>query len=87
MVLFKIIDILFLAYTIMLFVRVFSSWIPEWQNSQVIRFIAFYTDPYLRVFRQLIPPLGMMDISPIIAFFCLQLIQGVFKWILFQIIH
>lgn len=69
-----IIHWLFLTYTIMLFIRVLSSWIPQFQNSAFIRFISFYTDPYLNLFRRIIPPIGgVLDISPILAFFALQL--------------
>ena len=34
------------------------------------------TDPYLDLFRRLIPPIGMIDISPIVALFALGLIQS-----------
>lgn len=60
---------------IMLFIRIISSWIPEWRDTTFIRFVSFYTDPYLNFFRQFIPPIGMLDISPIVAFFCLQVIE------------
>ena len=28
----------------------------EWQGHRFVRFLAFYTDPYLNIFRRLIPP-------------------------------
>jgi len=56
----------------MLFVRILSSWLPEFQRTKFMQFIAFYTDPYLDLFRKIIPPLGMIDISPIFAFLALQ---------------
>lgn len=75
MFLIKIIDAFFWIYMIMLFIRIISSWIPEWRDTTFIRFVSFYTDPYLNFFRQFIPPIGMLDISPIVAFFCLQVIE------------
>ena len=75
-----ILEILFTIYSFMLMVRVFGSWFPQLAQSQFMRFIAFYTDPYLNVFRRIIPPLGIMDISPMFAFIALQMIQ----WILFS---
>lgn len=64
------------AYTVLLFVRVICSWFPAWQNHHLIRFVAFYTDPYLRFFRRILPPLaGVLDISPILAFFCLRIFE------------
>jgi YggT family protein len=77
-----ILKILFTTYTFMLLARVFGSWFPNFAQSRLMRFIAFYTDPYLNIFRKIIPPLGMLDISPMIAFFALQLIRWVFIGIL-----
>lgn len=69
------IDRFFLIYTIMLFVRIVGSWLPEIQQYRFMQFIAFYTDPYLQIFRQLIPPLGMFDLSPIFAFIGLNVLE------------
>jgi len=75
-----LIDRIFLVYMIMLFIRILGSWVPDLQQTRFMQFVAFYTDPYLNIFRRLIPPLGMMDISPIIAFICLSLIEGMTKY-------
>lgn len=74
--LFYIVDKLFLVYTVMLFGRILGSWIPDLQHTRFMQFIAFYTDPYLNIFRRIIPPLGMMDFSPIIAILCLGFIEN-----------
>lgn len=84
MVLLKFIDAFFLTYTVMLFVRIIGSWFPEYAGSRFMQFISFYTDPYLNIFRSLIPPLGFFDLSPIVAFFMLQVIQGGLKLLVFQ---
>ena len=73
------IDIAFQIYTFMLIVRIFSSWFAEVREHRIIRFLAFYTDPYLNLFRRFIPPLGPVDISPIIAFFALQFLEIIIK--------
>lgn len=79
MILLKLIDVCFGVYMIMLFVRIMSSWFPEYRDHNFVRFLAFYTDPYLNIFRKIIPPLGMFDLSPIIAFFALQILEFVAK--------
>lgn len=79
LVLIYIIDKLFLIFTIMLFVRIFGSWVPELQRQKWMQFVAFYTDPYLNFFRKFIPPLGMFDLSPIVAFLCLSVLQQMMK--------
>lgn len=74
-----IIDYIFWVYMLMLFTRILSSWLPEMQGLTLFRFVAFYTDPYLQFFRRFIPPLGMIDVSPIVAFFCLYIIEAIVK--------
>lgn len=77
-----IIDLIFQVYTLLLFARILASWVPDWQGHGVVQFIAFYTDPYLNLFRRVIPPLGMIDISPIIALISLSFIQQFVHWAL-----
>lgn len=64
-------------YWILLIVRILLSWFQtaEWAG-QIISFLAPITDPYLNIFRSIIPPLGGIDISAILALFLLQFIQG-----------
>ena len=64
-------------YTLVLLVRVLLTWFPnlDWGNP-VLSTVSAVTDPYLNVFRGLIPPLGGLDLSAIVAFLALQLIQS-----------
>ena len=64
-------------YWILLIVRILLSWFQtaEWAG-QVISFLAPITDPYLNIFRSIIPPLGGIDLSAILALFLLQFIQS-----------
>ncbi|AGY57339.1 YggT family protein [Gloeobacter kilaueensis] len=60
-------------YIVLLFVRVLLSWFPniDWsRNPWAI--LSQLTDPYLNLFRSIIPPLGGIDLSPILAFLALQ---------------
>lgn len=75
----EVIDNLFLVYMLMLFARILGSWFPEYQGHKFFQFIAYYTDPYLNLFRRFIPPIGMMDISPIVAFLFLKIIEEFVK--------
>ncbi|MEY2645251.1 MAG: hypothetical protein RLZZ611_1900 [Cyanobacteriota bacterium] len=63
-------------YTLILLVRVLLSWFPnlDWSNP-LLSSVSAITDPYLNAFRGLIPPLGGLDLSAIVAFLALQLIQ------------
>ena len=73
--LFYILNLAFTVYTFLLLARVIGSWFARFARSKWMQFIAFYTDPYLNLFRRVIPPLGMIDISPMVAFFVLQILQ------------
>ena len=73
----SIIDILFQVYMLMLFVRILSSWMPQLMEYKLMQFIAFYTDPYLNLFRRIVPPLGMFDLSPILAFFSISILKDI----------
>jgi YggT family protein len=83
------VDALFLVYFILIFARIVLSWVIAARGSlpyvqplpMVTEFITQTTDPYLNLFRRLIPPLGgarmAIDISPILAIFVLFIVQGI----------
>ena len=79
------VDALFLVYLIILFARILLSWIPRLPYNPVLRsvvdFIHQVTDPYLNVFRRVLPPVGgggfALDLSPIIAIFVLYIVRAI----------
>ncbi len=64
-------------YSLVLLVRVLLSWFPnlDWSNP-VLSTVSSITDPYLNAFRGLIPPIGGLDLSALIAFLALSLGQS-----------
>jgi YggT family protein len=76
---------LFLIYFVLIFIRVVLSWVPRMPYNRVLNvFVTFVhdtTDPYLNLFRRVIPPLrmgpGALDLSPIVAIFVLWIVGGV----------
>lgn len=70
-----ILDTIFTIYQFMIFGYILMSWIPSLQQSAIGEFLGTLVEPYLGVFRKIIPPIGMIDISPIIALFALQYIK------------
>ena len=64
-------------YSLVLIVRVLLSWFPnlDWSNP-VLSSVSAIPDPYLNAFRGLIPPLGGIDLSALLAFLALNLLQG-----------
>ncbi|WP_339062342.1 YggT family protein [Tepidibacillus marianensis] len=73
-ILMQILSIAYNIYYYMIFAYILMSWIPQMAQSPVGGFLARMIEPYLRPFRKIIPPIGMIDISPIIAFFALRFI-------------
>jgi YggT family protein len=68
------------TYTLLVFAYVLLSWVQLPYNLWVGRFRTFLHDtvePYLGLFRRMIPPVGGIDLSPLIAIILLQLISQV----------
>ncbi|HEX2267948.1 MAG TPA: YggT family protein [Pyrinomonadaceae bacterium] len=63
-------------YIILLFIRVIFSLARVSYTNRLMRFLVNITEPLLGPLRRLIPPVGMMDISPIVAFIILWLLQA-----------
>ena len=79
------VNALFLVYLVLIFVRVLLSWIPRIPYNPYLRavvdFVHQETDPYLNLFRRVIPPVGgrglALDLSPILAIVVLLIVQAV----------
>ena len=56
-------------YSYILILRVLLTWFPnlDWSNP-ILSNVSAITDPYLNLFRGIIPAIGGLDISPILAF-------------------
>jgi len=55
-------------YSFLIFFRIILSWIPTRPNK-LTYFVADVTDPFLRLCRRILPPIAMIDFSPILALF------------------
>jgi YggT family protein len=62
-------------YKFAIIARILMSWIQPRPQSAIGVFLYQATEPVLRIFRGIIPPIGMIDISPLIAFFALDFAQ------------
>ncbi|HIY82482.1 YggT family protein [Rubneribacter sp.] len=64
------------AYSMVIFVYVLMSWLPVNRGilADIYNVLGKVCDPYLNLFKKLIPPLGgMVDVTPIVALLVLQL--------------
>ena len=63
-------------YYYLLIIKILLTWFPNIDSTNpIIANLNSVTEPYLNIFRGVIPPIGMIDISPILAFVSLNLIQ------------
>jgi uncharacterized protein YggT (Ycf19 family) len=74
------VEVFIYVYVLLIFVFILTSWVrlpysPWLQRIQ--RFLFDVCDPYLRLFRRVLPPLGPLDLSPVVAVIALFLIQRV----------
>jgi YggT family protein len=65
----------FLVLQLALIVRVASSWLGVGQYSKWVRWTYPATEWILRPLRRVIPPMGMLDVSPIVAWLGLSLLE------------
>ena len=81
----EFVNAIFLVYFILIFIRILLSWIPRmpyypWLRTTV-DFVHQVVDPYLNIFRRLLPPLGVggmgLDLSPILAIVVLSIVWRV----------
>ena len=63
-------------YNYLLIIRILLTWFPNLDSTNpILSSLYSITDPYLNVFRGVIPPIGGLDLSPILAFISLNVMQ------------
>src|SRR5581483_1100121 len=72
------VDVFIYVYILLIFAYILTSWfrLPYtlWL-SRIQRFLYDVCEPYLRLFRRVLPPLGPVDLSPMLAVLVLYLIK------------
>jgi uncharacterized protein YggT (Ycf19 family) len=63
-------------YNLIITARVLLSWVPQAQSIGALQPIFQITDPYLNLFRGIIPSIGGLDLSPLAAFFLLNVLTN-----------
>jgi len=77
------VDVFIGVYLLLIFVYVLTSWIRlPYSLNPVQRFLNEVCEPYLRLWRRLLPSLGPLDLSPILAFFGLIVLREILNNIL-----
>jgi YggT family protein len=71
------IPLLFNLYSFLILARVLLSWVNVSPTNPIVTFIIEVTDPLLKPLRNVIPPIGMLDITPIAALILLQILESI----------
>ncbi len=76
----KFIDLFIWVYILLIFTYILTSWIrlpyTPWLR-RIQDFLRDVCEPYLRLFRRVLPPFGPLDLSPVVAIFFLFLLMRV----------
>lgn len=71
----SLIDFLFTILTILIIGRALMSWFDPGLRSTIGRLLLDITEPIIAPIRRVVPPLGMFDISPIVAILLIQFLR------------
>ncbi|MBI5652402.1 MAG: YggT family protein [Chloroflexi bacterium] len=82
-----IINAIDLVFTLLIFAiiaRAIVSWLPLDRYHPAIQILDSITEPILAPLRRVIPSVGMMDITPIVALIGLQILQAIIRSLLIR---
>jgi YggT family protein len=76
------------VYSALIFAYVLMSWIRmPYALSWLQRFLYDVCEPYIRIFRRLLPPVGVLDLSPVIAIGVLYLLRVLINGVVIGHLH
>jgi len=81
----EFVNVFIVLYGIVLFAYILMSWVRLPYSvtlNRIQHFVHDVSEPYLRLFRRLLPMAGPLDLSPILAFVSLTVIDRLVIWIL-----
>ncbi len=76
-ILINTINLLFTVLMLLILARVILSWLPNLRYNQIGQLIFQLSEPILAPFHRFIPPMGMLDITPMVAIIVLSVLQQV----------
>jgi len=82
-----IVDLLFQAFYVLLLIRVILSWIPGIDDRHpAVQFVHRVTSPVLTPIRRAVPPVGGLDLSPLVAILLLIVARRLVVGLLAQVL-
>ncbi len=77
-----IINLAFTVFNLLILARVLISWLQLDPYSPIIQFLHNTTEPFLAPVRRRLPPVGMMDLSPLVVLIIAWVLQGLLNQII-----
>jgi len=82
------VEVFIIVYSLLIFAYVITSWIRlPYSLNKLQRFLYDVCEPYLRLLRRVLPPLGPLDLSPIIAIAGLVLLEWIVNSVILDRLH
>lgn len=72
----RLLDFAITLYIWIVIIRVILSWVNADPYNQIVQFFVRATEPVLSTIRQFIPPVGGLDLSPLVLIFALYIIRN-----------
>ncbi|GIL15210.1 MAG: hypothetical protein BroJett039_03830 [Chloroflexota bacterium] len=76
-ILYTTIDLFFNIVFVLILARIILSWLPQYRYHPIAEFIYGITEPILGPFQRLVPPMGAIDFSPMVAIIVLAILQAI----------
>ncbi len=73
----QFIELLAQALAFIIFIRAILSWFPVSRYNPIVAFLDYITEPILAPLRRVVPRIGMIDITPMVAIIILLVIASV----------
>lgn len=75
----RLVDVLFQILIWAIIIRALVSWFPISPNNPLVQMLDTITEPVIAPLRRVVPRLGMMDITPIVAIFVLYILDMIIQ--------
>lgn len=80
-ILYTTIEMFFNIVFLLILARIVLSFLPQYQSNSIAQLVYGITEPILSPFQRLIPPIGMLDISPMVAIIVMGIIQQILLFV------
>lgn len=82
---YRVIDLVLYLWSLAIIGRVLVSWLNISPYNPIVQFLYQVTEPILAPLRRYIPPIGMLDVTPMVALVLIWIVQRILPRLLFSL--